>query len=92
MCGGMTKKVSKSDRCIRRSGRKSTRKEWGRGYGMCCRAWLKKWQRISRGIGGRMTRGQRKDCKKWPEELEEGCDKVMEGSFSGHRADGAEKG
>lgn len=44
------------------------------------------------GIGGRMTRGQRKDGKKWPEELEEGCDKVMEGSFGGHRGDWAEKG
>lgn len=55
-------------------------------------AWLEEWQRISRRIGGRMKRGQRKDGKKWLEELEEGCDKVMEGSFGGHRGDWAEKG
>lgn len=39
-----------------------------------------------------MKRGQRQDGKKWLEELEEGCDKVMEGSFGGHRGDWAEKG
>lgn len=58
------KKVSKSGRYAKRSGRKSTRKEWGRRYGMCGREWLEEWQRISREIGGRMTRGQRKNGKK----------------------------
>lgn len=48
----ITKKANKSDRCIRRGGRMSARKEGGRRYGRCGSVCLKEWQRMSREIRG----------------------------------------